>query len=716
MGPAGPGTDLLPLNNTWTGNNTFNTEATGFGINLFKSPTRSTFAAPSAAGYICMNDTNMNLDAGDGQIVFDSPATMSSGFIAMGTGTIFGNVITSGTTSVTGLATFSGGLLSPGAGANSFRAGTNAGAVAQGSNAVAVGGQAGSSGQLENAVAIGYVAGMSAQGVKAVALGYKAGQSTQGDSGVAVGQQAGETLQGNNSVAVGDSAGNDTQGASAVAIGQLAGNDTQGVNGVAVGIYAGYDTQGINSVAVGSSAGQTSQATNAVGVGVLAGSDTQGASSVAIGNEAARYTQGDNAVAVGKSAGVTTQGTAAVAIGESAGGTAQGNYAVAIGRQTGMSNQSGTATAVGYQAGSTDQGSRSVAMGYRAGYTSQGNNGIIINSSGDALDDDTAGHIHIASSLGSIDFTTAGEWTATDQVGTYALNRLPLDNTWTGTNAFNSAVSFGSNVNLTAAATTYVQANGQNVVVRSYNNTLAGRGVYLGATDLVTTEFRYPIRAVSGGVDATGYNSGAKAELWATNQNNVEQLRLTTDAYGLNILGKMLVRPTAGTSGATPFDQKHPVAALGVWQSIQTFQDGDSVNCGGINIKRNTLPAFLAPSDVRLKENIVTVDPKESMELIKQVRICDYDKYEHIWNRETTEPMGVGVRGVIAQEYMIPFPDGVSEMAPDDPNSLLAAMHDAMQLDLVNSVKYLEAEREAMKARIEELEAHVATIIASIGS
>ena len=128
------------------------------------------------------------------------------------------------------------------------------------------------------------------------------------------------------------------------------------------------------------------------------------------------------------------------------------------------------------------------------------------------------------------------------------------------------------------------------------------------------------------------------------------------------------------------------------------------------------MPAFLTPSDARLKENIVTVDPKESMELIKQVRVCDYDKYEHVFNRETTVPEGVGVRGVIAQEYMIPFPEGVQEMAPDNGDTLLSAMHDAMMLDLVNSVKYLEAEREAMKTRIEELEAHVATIIASIGN
>jgi len=205
-----------------------------------------------------------------------------------------------GDVSITGTLNISGGSLdltaglqSTGAGANSFRAGVNAGAATQGSNAVAVGYLAGNNMQGESSVAIGYVAGMSAQGVKAVSLGYKAGQSTQGANSVAVGNSAGNITQGNNGVAIGNTAGNDTQGVAAVAIGRLAGQTTQGTN--------------------------------------------------------------------------------------------------------------------------------SIAVGNAAGNTNQGATGIIINSSGAALNDTTAGHIHIASSLGSIDFKNADGWTATDSVGTFSL-------------------------------------------------------------------------------------------------------------------------------------------------------------------------------------------------------------------------------------------------------------------------------------------------------
>jgi hypothetical protein len=133
-----------------------------------------------------MNGANMNLDVDDGQVVFNSPATMAAGFIAMGSGSFFGDIGATGTASVTGLATFAGGLSSTGAGTNSFRAGPNAGATTQGSSAVAV--------------------------------GKEAGQVTQGDLSVAVGNRAGQTSQAANSIAIGNRAGYDGQGANGIII------------------------------------------------------------------------------------------------------------------------------------------------------------------------------------------------------------------------------------------------------------------------------------------------------------------------------------------------------------------------------------------------------------------------------------------------------------------------------------------------------------------
>tara|TARA_B110000046_G_scaffold184865_1_gene224614 strand:- start:255 stop:2435 length:2181 start_codon:yes stop_codon:yes gene_type:complete len=70
---------------------------------------------------------------------------------------------------------------------------------------------------------------------------------------------------------------------------------------------------------------------------------------------------------------------------------------------------------------STGAGTDSFRAGKLAGETAQGDNGIIISSKGVALNDTTAGHIHIASDEASLDYTNAGGWSATDTVGSFAL-------------------------------------------------------------------------------------------------------------------------------------------------------------------------------------------------------------------------------------------------------------------------------------------------------
>ena len=430
---VGGGTDLLPLNNTWTGLNTFTAglESTGAGANSFRAGT--------------------------------SAGLTGQGNNAVAVGNLAGNTVqAAGATAV----------------------GQQAAQLNQSSNAVAVGRQSGYSAQGANSTAVGYLAGNNTQGGSSVAVGISAGQTTQGASSVAIGVSTGQTNQSDNAVAVGNNAGltgqgaqasafgyfagRYNQGANAVAIGREAGEgsaavgDFQGVNSVAVGYSAGTTTQGGSSVAIGDSAGQTTQGSNSVAVGVSAASGNQGGYGVAIGAQAGQTnqsnfgvaignlsgqtTQGSNAVALGNSAGQTTQGTNAVAVGKSAGQTTQGNETVAIGYLAGQTSQGAGATALGRNAGNNTQGAHSVAIGNNAALLNQGANGIIINSTSAALDDTTAGHIHIASDDGSIDFTTLGGWTATDQVGTFDLrsssaNLLTLDNTWTGENRFTQATS-----------------------------------------------------------------------------------------------------------------------------------------------------------------------------------------------------------------------------------------------------------------------------------
>jgi len=95
-------------------------------------------------------------------------------------------------------------------------------------------------------------------------------------------------------------------------------------------------------------------------------------------------------VAIGESAGFNTQGISSVAIGSQAGANTQGNESIAIGQNAGSNTQGNSAVAIGESAGKTIQGDYAVAVGYSAGKNNQADNSIILNATGDALDQTTA--------------------------------------------------------------------------------------------------------------------------------------------------------------------------------------------------------------------------------------------------------------------------------------------------------------------------------------
>ena len=160
---------------------------------------------------------------------------------------------------------------------------------------------------------------------------------------------------------------------------------------------------------------------------------------------------GTDSFRAGTLAGVHSQGGGAVAIGSGAGkgsaaaGDFQGANAVAIGTDSGQTAQAARAISIGFKAGSLLQANYSIAIGSEAGYVAQALNGIIISSKGSAVNDSTVGHIHLISNKGSIDYTETAGWTATEGAATFALNPLPINNTWTALNTFNAGLeSYGS--------------------------------------------------------------------------------------------------------------------------------------------------------------------------------------------------------------------------------------------------------------------------------
>jgi len=199
----------------------------------------------------------------------------------------------------------------------------------------------------------------------------------------------------NNALAIGYS-GAGAQGDGAIAIGTLSGNVGQAARTIAIGYGAGEINQSLNSVAVGNFAGAVSQQVFSVAIGNGAGYVSQGSYSVAIGAGSANNNQGNSAVAIGKEAGQTLQGFISIAIGAGAGGNGQGQAAVAIGTDTGANIQGIEAIAIGFKAANQNQGQQSIAIGKKAGYNNQGNNSIILNATGDALDQTTANTFTVA--------------------------------------------------------------------------------------------------------------------------------------------------------------------------------------------------------------------------------------------------------------------------------------------------------------------------------
>ena len=154
-----------------------------------------------------------------------------------------------------------------------------------------------------------------------------------------------------------------------------------------------------------------------VGIGTNAGvSITTGNANLAIGASSLLYNvTGNNNTAVGQGSLLFSNASNNTCIGTSAGSGGIASNNTVIGKLTGTA---GLINTVLIGAGDRERikvTSDSLAVGNLSGQNSQGDNGIIINSTGAALDDTAAGHIHIASSLSSIDYTSVDGWRAGGQ-------------------------------------------------------------------------------------------------------------------------------------------------------------------------------------------------------------------------------------------------------------------------------------------------------------
>lgn len=288
--------DLLPLENTWTALNTFTTGVKSEKLQIDDGNDGGTLSLGALSGLGTMikgysvdhpslaetlefytgNAARMSISS-VGFVSIDSPTTVDErlvvgGDVKVSTGTGSGILhfgITSDVTKLVGrdsahptlpntLEFWTGsskrgefnaagtfyaynGFKSAGAGADSFRAGRDAGASGQGPDSVAIGYNAGKTSQTQYAISIGRDAGEDDQGISSIALGYTAGRYGQGDYAIAIGIGAGTGAF---------AAGVKSQGESAIAIGRNAGSSEQGDDAIAIGKFAGYENQHDNSIVI----------------------------------------------------------------------------------------------------------------------------------------------------------------------------------------------------------------------------------------------------------------------------------------------------------------------------------------------------------------------------------------------------------------------------------------------------------------------------------
>ncbi len=606
-----------------------------------------------------------------------------------------------------------GSLSTPTAGTSNVRFGVNAGnSITSGGNYnTVVGDEAGTAitTGFQN-VAVGYQAldaedtggrsvaigmqALSAQNNDAsnynTAVGYAAGQAvTTGVQNTLIGGLAGDAItDANNNVAVGyASLSTNQRGAfnTAVGVGALqvhnpsgaantyntavgfdAGNAvTTGVQNTLIGGLAGDAlTTANNNVAIGvSAAGATTTGGSNVAIAVNAlGSNTTGSTNVAIGqdtlfsnttasnntavghNAMVANTTGANNTAVGKAAlTANTTGTRNDAFGYQAGtALTTGAYNTFIGERAGTSQTTASEnTAVGSASLSANTtGTGLVAMGKNALAANTGSNNTAVGSR--SLEANTTASNNTAVGKAALNTNTTGA--SNVGIGFQALyTNNASDNTAVGHNALFNNTSGTSN-------TAFGKSAGENVTT-GYNNTLLGA---LAGDGTVTT---------GGGNIIIGYGS----ELGGAGQEN--QIVLATNSVG--------------KGSATAFINAN----------------------GGNTFQGNNSASWATVSDERLKKNIT--NNTDGLSIINSVVVRNFeyktpDEVEsagELAKSNAVEVTGTQL-GVIAQELAEVSADCVVE----HDTGVKSVQSDKLNWHMINAIKELSAQVDALTARIETLE------------
>jgi len=426
------------------------------------------------------------------------------------------------------------------------------------------------------------------------------------------------------------------------------------------------------------------------------------ATATALGTVYAKQTTGSGTpylTAFGYNAGVSTTGVSTTAIGtEALYNNTTGTQSVAVGYQSLYTSTCSYTTAIGYQAGykCSDVTYGSLFVGHQSGYNqTSGTQNTIVGIS--------AGYSNVTSNNNTYNGYNAGYY----QTGG--------SNTVLGSGALlgASGTSTGSNNTAIGYQASYSNTTSSNVVAlgyqAAYNNT-GPTGTFIGAQAALNllgnggsnsgTNVAIGYQALYGSATVannTGYSNtaiGAGALSGITSGYN-------NHALGFNAGNNV----TTGIHNICIGSTAVPSAAGGSYQIVMgnnVSGKGDATAffspSGGASYQGNNSATWAVTSDQRLKKNIV--DNNVGLDKISQIQVRNFeyrteDEVTELPKNQAINKQGVQL-GAIAQELQAILPDCVKE----ESTGVLSVNSDNIMWHLINAVKELSAEVNALKAKV----------------
>jgi hypothetical protein len=442
-------------------------------------------------------------------------------------------------------------------------------------------------------------------------------------------------------------------------------NNTAGSYNVFMGKYAGYANEtSLSNVYIGNGAGKwakhtaTSSAGYNVAIGTLAGYYNNGIYNVFLGQEAGFNNESGNQnvfigmgagymndtasynVAIGTDAAYNNMGIAGVFIGNFAGFENLGDYNVFVGNNAGQDNTTGE---------------KNVILGSDAGYanTSGDFNTFLGNLSG--ADNLSGGwNVYVGNSAGE---NAKGSYNSV--IGNSAGKKITAD--------YNTIMGFQSGINTTSGAGNafFGHQSGHENISGTHNTYVGPSAGYYN-----TVGSNNVMIGFEAGANELGSNKLVVANAYAATPGTSSLI------YGDFSSGQLRFNARVGINSAPSL-------------SYQVYISGSVYSTVG----------FYYPSDIRLKQNVKSMEADGVIDKVKDMQVIKYNYTDEITKGDRS--LDTKYIGVVAQDIEAAFPEAVKT----DSNGYKAVNLNALTAILLQAIKDQQKQIDLLKSEVELLKA-----------